>query len=51
MSTTKSLIGVISVFSATIFACCPTGKVVPVAVLLQRNKIQLCKPQLKYRAN
>lgn len=40
MATTKSLIeGVISGFSAIIFACSPTGEVVPVAVLLQRNKI------------
>lgn len=42
MYTIKSLTeGVISDFSATIFAYCPTGKVVPVAVLLQRNKTQL----------
>lgn len=41
MSTTKSWIGVISGFSATDFAYSPTGKVVPVAVLFHRNKIQL----------
>lgn len=40
VSTTKSLIGgVISGYNATIFAYGPTGKVVPVAVLLQMNKI------------
>lgn len=42
MCTTKSLIeGVISGYSATIFEYGPTGKEVPVAVLLQMNKIQL----------
>lgn len=40
MSITKSLMeGVISGNSITVFACSPTSKVVPVAVLLQRNKI------------
>lgn len=52
MSTTKSLIGgVISGYNATIFAYGPTGTVVPVAVLLQVNKIHLHKPEMNYNAN
>lgn len=52
MSTTKSLIGgVISGYNATIFAYGPTGKVVPVAVLLQMNKMYLYKPEMNYNAN
>ena len=52
MSTTKSLIeGVLSGYNATVFAYGPTGKVVPVAVLLQMNKIQLYEPEMNYNAN